>query len=331
MENRGKYNEKKERIGYLGLGSMGFPICYGLYKSGYTMVLPLYRKESSQKKGFSDLAPDPETKTRLFDEMLANGAVGAVDQAELIAASDVMVLSLPTSTQVEEVVLGPDGILEKGKAGMLVIDLTSGDPEISRKLAGELKKKEIHFIDSPMSGGVQKAAAQTLTLMVGGDKEAFEKNREIFDTIGDPEHVYYLGPSGAGDTLKCANNFLSACCAVATTEALAVAAKAGIDPKMAVEVIDSSGGRSHATAYKYPKLMFPDKPWNFTVDLMRKDINLFNESAKTLKVPAFLSGTLYQLWSVPSAQGKGNEDCLNVFKMYEDWCGVKLCGIHEKE
>ncbi len=283
----------------------------------------------------------PLIMRRLYGKELASAAWGicyaafmaggAVDQAELIGSSDVMVLSLPTSKQVEEVVLGSEGILEKGKAGMLVIDLTSGDPEISRKLAARLQEKEIYFIDSPMSGGVQKAAAQTLTLMVGGDKEVFEKNREIFDTIGDPEHVYYLGPSGAGDTLKCANNFLSACCAVATTEALAVAAKAGIDPKMAVEVIDSSGGRSHATAYKYPKLMFPDKPWNFTVDLMRKDINLFNESAKTLKVPAFLSGTLYQLWSVPSAQGKGNEDCLNVFKMYEDWCGVKLCGIHEKE
>lgn len=146
---------------------MGFPICYGLYKSGYTMVLPLYRKESSQKKGFSDLTPDPETKTRLFDEMLENGAVGAVDQAELIGSSDVMVLSLPTSKQVKEVVLGSEGILEKGKAGMLVIDLTSGDPEISRKLAARLQEKEIYFIDSPMSGGVQKAAAQTLTLFNG--------------------------------------------------------------------------------------------------------------------------------------------------------------------
>jgi len=322
---------KNKKLGFLGLGSMGMPMCYGLAKSGFTMVLPVYRRETDAAAGFSPAAPDAEAKSARIDEMLEQGAIGARSQVDLISQSDVILISMPTSRQVEGLMYAGDGILANIRPGSVVIDLTSADPVSTRKLSGELEQIGVDMLDAPVSGGNVGATNQTLAVMAGGKKEVYEKCRPILETIGQPEKVIYVGPSGAGDTMKCANNFLSACCMAATTEALMVTAKAGIDPHTAVQVIQGSGGRNDAAMYKYPNLVFPGKDMGMAVSLMLKDINLFIESAKSTAVPAFVANQVYQLWNIPVAEKDGDKDLVRFVEMYEQWCGVKLRGIDNKE
>ena len=201
----------------------------------------------------------------------------------------------------------------------------------TKKLAAVLQEHGMDIIDCPVSGGVGGAANQTLTIMVGGRKETFEYCRPILDTLGNPEKVMYIGPSGSGDMIKCANNFLSACCAAATTEAVAVCGKAGIDPETAIRVISSSGGASNASTAKFPNLFFKGKPWNFALELMYKDIGLFNTTAKELNVPAFFGQATAQVWNIPIAEAGGKADCIEVQKTYERWSGTKMCGIAEEK
>jgi 3-hydroxyisobutyrate dehydrogenase-like beta-hydroxyacid dehydrogenase len=318
---------KEKTLGFLGWGAIGFPICYGLVKSGYVVVLPTYRRETAQMHGFSDLVPDEKTKTEAIDWMLANGGKPSSSLRDMLEQIDILVLSLPKSQQVEEVILGKDGVLEVCKPGMIIIDMTSADAMSTKKIAKTLENKGIDILDAPVSGGTSGATAQNLTVMVGGKPAVFDKCRPILDTIGNPERVMYMGPSGSGNMIKCANNFLSACCAAATTEAVAVCARAGIDPRKAIEAISSSGGTSHAAEFKFPNIVFPGKNWNFSLGLMCKDIGLFNSAAKEMDIPALIGNLTAQLWGIPMAEEGNDADCINIQKIYEKWSGVQLCGL----
>ncbi len=319
----------KEKIGFIGLGTMGFAMCYGLYKSGYSMVLPTYRREIDQSCSFIPLAPDEASKTALYDEMLNNGCEGAANSAELFAKSDYIMISMPTSRQVEMNMYGEEGIIANAKPGTIVMDLTSADATSTQKLYKQCAEKGIKLLDCPISGGQEGATNQTLTVMVGGDEEVFEKAKHILHTIGKPEKVTYVGPSGAGDALKCANNFLSCTCMLATAEALTVLTKAGLDPRVAARVIGSGGGSSNASLYKFPHLLFPGRGMNMAVDLMMKDIGLFNALAKETKVPNFYGNVSYNLFDIKSSDGNGRTDFSCVVRMFEDWTGAKLVGIEE--
>lgn len=316
---------KDKTIGFLGLGAMGLPICKGLVKSGYTVVIPTFRKDNPNQPAGKNAEKNAGIKW-----MLENGAKPSDSQKELLAQSDIVVLSLPKSQHVEATVTGSGGIMEVCKPGTLVIDMTSADAGSTQKLAKLLADKNIDFIDAPVSGGSTGAEAQTLTIMVGGTPEAYEKSLPILNTIGNPDKVMYMGPSGSGDIIKCANNFLSACCAAATTEALAVCAKAGIEPHKAIEVIASSGGMSQAATFKFPKLIFPGKGWNFTVGLMNKDVGLFNAAARDMQVPSLFGNLTSQILTIPMAEEGENADCMSVQKLYERWADVELCGIDKE-
>ena len=322
-------NEKT--LGFLGLGSMGMAMCYGLVKCGFKVALPTYRRDNDMAAGFSPVAPDAETKSARLDEMLEKTGIACASQRELIEKADVLLISMPTSKQVEGLMYGEDGIMECLRPGSAVIDLTSADPNSTKKLSAALEKKGVDMLDCPISGGTVGASNQTLAVMAGGKKEVFERYREILETIGAPEKVTYVGPSGAGDTMKCANNFLSACCVAATTEALMVTVKAGIDPHTACKVIAGSGGRNDAAMYKFPSLVFPGKNLGMAVSLMLKDVNLFNEAAKANNVPAFVGNQIYQLWHLPVAEQDGGKDLVRFVEMYEKWCGVKLRGIDNED
>lgn len=317
----------KEKIGFVGLGTMGFAMCYGLYKSGYTMILPTYRREIDQSGSFIPLAPDKEAKTALYDEMLDGGCERAENSAELFKKSDIIMISMPTSRQVEMNMYGEEGILLNARPGTVVIDLTSADAASTKRLSKECEDWGIEFLDAPVSGGQAGAINQTLTVMVGGKQEIYAKCRPVLETLGAPEKVTYVGPSGAGDALKCINNFLSCTCLLASTEALSVAVKSGIDPEVAARVIGSGGGSSNATTYKFPSLIFTGRGMNMAVDLMMKDIGLFTSLAKDTKVPSFYGNLSYQMFDIQSSCGNGNVDFSCVVRMFEEWTGVKLFDI----
>lgn len=316
---------KDKTIGFLGLGAMGLPICKGLVKCGYTVVLPDYRKDNPNQPAAKNTA-----KKEGIAWMLEHGARSSSSLSDLLGQSDILIMSLPRSKQVEETITGKGGVLEVCKPGTLIIDMTSADAMSTQKLAGLLEEKGIALLDAPVSGGSTGAEAQTLTIMVGGKEETFRRALPILNTIGNPDKIMYMGPSGSGDMIKCANNFLSFCCASATTEALAVCAKAGIDPHKAIEVIASSGGMSHAATFKFPKLFFPGKNWNFTVGLMAKDVGLFTSAARDLQVPNLFSSLTAQMLAIPMAEEGENADCIAVQKMFERWADVKLVGIDQE-
>lgn len=306
---------KNKTIGFLGLGTMGLPMCQGMVRCGFRMMLPTFRtfRKPEQQKA--------------VQQMLESGALPCASQLEMIQKCDILMLMLPKSQQVEEVVLGEDGILKNARPGTIVIDHTSADPNSTRKLSALLEEKGIEMLDCPVSGGCMGAAAQTLSIMAGGKKEVFEACRPILETVGAPEKVIYVGPSGSGHMIKCANNFLSACCHAATSEAIAVCAKAGIDPHTAVSVINASGGMSASTNMKFPKLVFPDKGMNMSLDLISKDIGLFVSAAQEANVPALFANTTAQAYKIPTAELGPQADWDALTKTYERWAGVKLSGI----
>ena len=322
---------KDKKFGFLGWGAIGFPICHGLVKSGYTVYLPVYRRKSAQRHGFSGLVPDEKSKTEAIDWMLGNGGIAAASQRELLENSDILVFSLPKSQQVEEVVLGKDGVMEVCKPGTIIIDMTSADAVSTKKLAAILEKKGIELLDAPVSGGTSGAAAQTLTIMCGGKEDTFLAVKPVLDVMGAPDKVTYMGPNGSGDMIKCANNFLSACCAAATTEAVAVCAKAGIDPHLAVQVIGTSGGTNHAATMKFPNIVFPGKNWNFSLGLMSKDVGLFNSASKHMGIPSLFGNLTAQILAIPKAEEGDDADCIQVQKLYERWAKVELCGIDNEK
>ncbi|MBD1381002.1 NAD(P)-dependent oxidoreductase [Metabacillus arenae] len=315
---------KNAVIGFLGLGSMGLPMCCSLSKNGYSLVLPAYRKEIDASTGFSPIAPDYEKKLAVLNDLLETGAKGASSLEELVEMSDIIIISMPTSKQVEELVLAPNGILNNSRKDTIVIDMTTADPNSTKKLSQMLGEKSIEMIDAPVSGGTIGAINQTLSIMAGGNEEIFEKCRPILEVIGGK--IIHIGPIGSGHTIKLVNNFLSGVGTVAVAEAIMVTTKAGISPQKAIEVLRDSGGRNDATMNKFPNYVLPNKEFNFTLNLMTKDLGLYNQIAKGLKIPAFISNTVYQLWNIPVAKGEGDEDCLNIINMYEEWCNVKVRG-----
>ena len=318
------------KLGFLGLGAIGFPMCYGLSKS-YPMNLPTYRRERDQRAGFSPVAKDSAEKAVRIDEMLANGATACTSQKELIENSNVILISMPKSLQVEMLMNGPDGIIENSKPGTLVIDLTSADASSTRKLSRRLEEKGVDMLDACVSGGVAGAAKQTLTLMVGGKEETFQRALPILNTIGDPKHVIYVGPSGAGDVIKCANNFISFLDTIATAEALVVCEKAGISPQRACEIFAASGGKNDANMRKFPEKYFKGKPNNFAISLVCKDINLFNNAARDFGTPSFTGNLAYELWNAVMLQAGPQADMSELVKRMEAMTGVRLFGIEGEE
>ena len=319
-----------KKVGFIGLGTMGFAMALNVHKAGYSMVLPVYRRDIDQSTSFTPTIPDEQTKAALYDEMLSDG-VAAKTPAELFAQSDFIMISMPTSKQVELNMYGDDGITANAKPGTIVIDLTSADASSTQKLHAACLEKGISLLDAPVSGGQKGAVGGSLSVMIGGEKEAFDKAWDLLCAIGDENKIKYVGPSGAGDALKCANNFLSCTCLLATAEALTTLKAAGIDPHTACEVISASGGQSNASSFKFPNLVFTGVGMNMAVDLMKKDIGLYTGLAKEWKVPGFYGNVTYNLFDIQSASGHGGDDFNKVVEMFEDWTGQKLVGIDAGE
>ncbi len=315
---------KREVIGFLGLGTMGLPICCSLSKNDYSLVLPTYRKEIDASSGFSLIAPDYKSKLAVINDLLEKGAKGASSLEELVGMSDIIIISMPTSKQVEELVLAPNGILNNARKGTIVIDITTADPSSTKKLSQMLGENGIEMLDAPVSGAVIGAINQTLSIMVGGKEELFEKCLPIFEVIG--KKIVHMGPIGSGHTIKLVNNFLGGCAVVATAEAIMVIKKSGISPQKALEVISTGSGRNIATMDKFPNYVLPNKKNNFSLNLMTKDLGLYNQVAKDLHVPSFISNIVYQLFNIPVSKGEGDEEMLDIVKMYEEWAGVKVSG-----
>ncbi|MCS7002494.1 MAG: NAD(P)-dependent oxidoreductase, partial [Dehalococcoidia bacterium] len=279
-----------ERIGFVGAGTMGKPMVKNLLRAGYSVTL---------------FARTPAKVA----ELVALGAHIASSSAEVGAASDVVITNLPNGPEVLEVVTGPRGVLDGMTPGGLVIDMGTIAPAVSRAVSAMCAAKRIGFLDAPVSGGPSAAEQGTLTIMVGGDAADVERARPILNLLGNPDNVIHVGPVGTGQVVKLVNNMLAAIIVVATGEAFAVGAKAGVDVATMARVVGVSSGASWQLANAFPARVFSGSPdVSFALDLIVKDIGLARELATQVGAPTPLLDEALRLYRAAQERGLGSAD-----------------------
>jgi 3-hydroxyisobutyrate dehydrogenase len=292
-----------KRIGFIGLGLMGFPMADNLLKAGYELTV--FNRSTQKAESFG-----------------SKGAKVAYSPAEVAQHSEVIFTMLSTDQAVEEVVFGENGIINEAASGKIVIDCSTVSPKTSTKLAQELGKLGVEVLDAPVTGSTPQAIDGALSFLVGGKKDIFERCLPLFDVMG--KKAYYLGENGAGSYTKLANNSLCAINLLAMAESIVMVTKSGIDPAMFVEIVSNGGGRSGMMENNAPKIINRDFQPNFTASLMHKDLMLATELANELKIPVPVLSSVKEMFQVAKARGYGDEDVRSVVKCYEEWAGVEV-------
>jgi len=275
------------RIGFIGLGKMGRPMTRNLLKAGYEVVVHNRSR-----------AP--------VEELAAEGAVPAESPVEVARQVDMVITSLPDPAAVRQVYLGPQGVAEGRKAGQLWVDTSTVDPETSRTLYEAARAVGAAFLDAPVSGGPPGAEAATLTIMVGGDREAFERARPVFERLGT--NIHYCGPSGSGTIVKLVNQLLVGINMAGVAEALVFASKAGVDPQVAFEVIKTSYGSSMMWTRSTPLILQRDFTPRTPVSLLCKDLDLITRLATRISTRLLMGAQAEQVFQEAKALGFGDQD-----------------------
>lgn len=292
------------KIGFIGLGAMGSRIARNIIKAGFTCTIYDVRREA-------------------MEDLIRLGAYPASSPKDVAERSEVILLSLPSSPQVEEVMLGPNGVLEGARWGTLVIDLSTIDPITTVKIYREALKRGVRFIDAPVSGGTWAAETASLTIIVGAPDEAtFNEAKEILKYIG--KNIFHVGPVGHGQIIKLANNAIGAVTLIATIEALSWAAKQGVNIEKAVEVIAMSSGDSWQLRNRIPRILKGIFEPGFKTILMNKDLELFLKTASEIKAYTPLISIAHQQLRLAIASGYSEEDYGSIAKVYERIMGVML-------
>ena len=220
------------KVAFIGLGDIGEPIAAHLARDPFELVVWNRTPAKAEEFGRNHAARVAKTP------------------AEAVAGAEVVITCLPSSAEVEAVVHGENGILDAMRKGAVLVDCTSGDPFTSRSIAAELGGRGVDFIDAPVSGGTAGAKSGTLTVMWGGEETVFDRVRPVVEAFG--KKIVHAGPVGSGDALKAVNNALLAVHILSAAEGLAILAKAGVDPKIALDVINASSGRSNTSENLIP-------------------------------------------------------------------------------
>lgn len=273
-------NTGKMKVGFIGLGKMGYPMAGRLHRAGFHITV-------------YDIDQGPVG--RFVGEY--SGAIVARNFNDFSEVEAVITM-LPDSDSVEAALLGHEkkpGLTDFLRGGATVIDMSSSQPLRSRSLADVLGKGGLNFLDAPVSGGVKGAVCGSLTIMVGGGEKQFQKHRGLFDCMG--RTVVHVGGPGAGHALKALNNYVSAAGIVAAVEALHVGQEFGLDPEVMTDVLNTSTGQNYATTNKVKQYMLSGAfNSGFALQLMKKDLNTAVELGESLGCPSWLSRDLLQVW-----------------------------------
>jgi 3-hydroxyisobutyrate dehydrogenase len=283
-----------ERIGFVGVGTMGMPMARNLLQAGHQLSV-------------FDLNP------AAVDELGREGAEPAGTAAAAVAGADVAITMVPSSPHVEAAVLGPGGVFEGLKPGRTLIEMSTIDPLVTRRVAQVAAERGIKMLDAPVSGSLPKAIDGTLTIMVGGPKDVFEACLPILRRMG--ENIFHVGEVGMGETVKLCNNLIAAISQIAVSEAFSIGTAAGADPKVLHQVISKSSGDCWAlrTRPPYPGLVEGapvDHGWapGFMTDLMLKDVGLALSLARGVGASSLLGAVAQQLYGAASSAGHGRQD-----------------------
>jgi 3-hydroxyisobutyrate dehydrogenase/2-hydroxy-3-oxopropionate reductase len=291
------------RVGVIGLGKMGQPITRNLLKNGFAVVVHNRSSGSTEK-------------------LVGEGATDGGSPRGVAGQADVIITSLPDPAAVRAVYLDTDGLVDSASSGQLYIDTSTVDPGLSRELAEKLGAKGAAFLDAPVSGGVAGAETGSLTIMVGGDPDAFKKATPVLEAIGQKLHL--VGPSGSGTVIKLANQLLVGINMAAVAEALVLGVKAGADPAKMLEVLSTSFGGSKMLDRGVPLIIDRNFAGGTPVDLIRKDLGLIADLAEQLGVPLATGNQARAVFDRAHDTDHGAEDMTAVVLPIEQDAGVEV-------
>ena len=292
-----------EHLGFIGVGRMGGPMAGRLLDAGHRLTVF-------------------DTNRGATAPLIGRGAVATGSVREVATAVETVIMSLPTPDIVRDVALGENGIAS-GTRVKTVIDLSTTGPRMTQSIAGGLKVKGIALIDSPVSGGVSGAQKGTLAVMAACERALFERFEPVLKVFGK---VFYIGARpGMGQTMKLANNLLSATAMAISSEAIVMGVKAGLDPQVMVDVINSGSGRNTATQDKFPRSVLPRTfDYGFATGLMYKDVKLCLEEAEALGVQMWVGAAVRQIWQFANAELGPASDFTAIVQCIEEWAGVEV-------
>jgi 3-hydroxyisobutyrate dehydrogenase len=292
----------KEPVGFIGLGNMGMGMAGNLLKAGFPVIGFDVRKEA-------------------LERIRGLGGKTAGSPLEVAQKARVSVLVLLNFSQIEEVVSGKQGLQDGLRAGDILIVSSTIAPSQIRNLGQKLEPNGIRVLDAPISGGKEGAEAGTLSIMVGGNKESYERCLPLLQAMG--KNIYYMGGLGNGLSLKLVNNLLVAVNNLAVAEAVSLGKRAGLDPKMILEVIPKSAGDSWMFRNRAYRMVDRDFACRGELDILVKDLGYVLEMAKSVKQPLVLSTLAREIYQMASNMGHGKEDDSAVVKAVETMAGDK--------
>jgi 3-hydroxyisobutyrate dehydrogenase-like beta-hydroxyacid dehydrogenase len=299
-----------ESIGYLGPGVMGRAIVKRLLSAGIQVTVFAHREALD------------------LEELRRSGALITTSPDALAEKNRMIMLTLPSSREVERAILGPPGLLDRLREGSVVIDLSTSLPTSTEMLAARLREQRIDMLDAPMAGGPRQAAAGELTLMVGGNKEVYERCLPVLRAIA--KHVFFVGGTGHGHTVKLINNFFALLNNAAIAEVLPLAVKCGIDIRAMSDVIHVSWGDSRVFELMVPAICRRDFAVTFPLKLCHKDVSYMSALGREHGVPLPMVNSTLQVFDLASACGLGEENSSALVKLWERISQVEVHATLER-
>ncbi len=292
-----------EQIGFIGLGIMGQGMAHNLLKAGFSLIV--WNRTAGK-----------------MEPLVAAGAQPAADPADLAARSDIILVCVSDTPDVEALVLGEKGIIKGVRPGSLVIDCSTISPAATKRLAKTLAEHDVVMLDAPISGGSEGAARGTLSIMVGGAAGDFERALPVFQAMG--QTITHVGVIGAGQTVKLVNQVLVVGNALAMCEALLLAQAGGVDLKKTLSAVEAGAAGSWMLSNRGPQIIERDWRPGFTVDLQLKDLRLVREAADQLGVPLLGTNLILDLYRTLQAQGLGDQGNHILIKALENLAGFEV-------
>ena len=287
-----------EKVGFVGLGIMGAAMAGNLLEAGHELVV------------------HNRTRTKA-EQLVPHGALVADSPREVAEASDTIITMLPGPSEVEEVVAGEDGLLEGTREGSLIVDMSTSSPVLARELASTAKECGVGMLDAPVSGGDVGARDGTLSIMVGGEDDDFERARPLFEVMG--ETVVHVGGAGAGQVVKACNQIVVALVIEAVAEALVLGSKAGVDPDRVVEVLSGGLAANKVLEVKGEKFLTHEFTPGGKVEYHRKDLGIALAAGREYGVTLPVTALVDQMFGVLETKGRGGWDHSALLTLIEEW------------
>lgn len=297
-----------DTVGFIGLGIMGKPMAQNLLAHGFDLCFYARRPE-------------------IIEEMETAGATSLASPAVVAENAGITITIVTADAEVRDVVLGEAGVLAGARKGSLVVDMSTISPLTIREVGELAATKGVHVVDAPVSGGDTGAIAGTLTIIAGGSDEDVARCRPLFEAMGKAENIFHVGPLGAGQTVKLANQVIGGVNMAMIGEALCMGVQAGVDPEIMRQVIAVSSGNSTLFEARVADFVLADSyAPGFMLDLMKKDMGLAVELGRAMDVPMPIGAAAYQMYAMASRLGAGQLDFAAVCRAAEHAAGVTIRG-----